>query len=144
MLLYTNADDDTGYNIDDEGSRKHIVDFFISSCNGLVFDFGPDRVETAEALTTEDWTMVRITGVGTTIPEETSTVLSLYHNADEVVQVTSNYIIWPDTNPNFHIGSYKGVTYHLNGFVNDFSYWLGDQGATDMAVPADLSTCHWW
>lgn len=146
MLLYTNADEDLGYNIDDEVNHKHIIDFFISTCNGLVFDFGPTRIESDEGLLTEDWMKVRVEGVGTTIPDETSTVLKLYHNDVEVNAETSNYVIWPDLEPNFHIGSYKGVVYHFNGFVYDFCYELGQTFFFD-DTPVDLSTistCQWW
>jgi hypothetical protein len=38
-------DDDLGDRIDDENFKKHIIDFFITSCNGIVLDFGPDRIK---------------------------------------------------------------------------------------------------
>jgi hypothetical protein len=60
--MMTNNDDDLCESIDDYNYHKHIIDFFITKCNGLVLDFGPDRVRTDEDVYEGGWARFTVTG----------------------------------------------------------------------------------
>jgi hypothetical protein len=60
--------------------------------------------------------------------------------------VTSNYIIYPDEHPNFHIGSYKGLLFFTQGYIDQFNYYINDEAFTasgSQTAPAN-SECEWW
>jgi len=136
-------------NNDDEGaemgSQKGIIDFFITGCNGIVLDFGPDRFKSIMEHTYEGgWATFTVCAVKTGIPDATLTTVELYLDGNAILtetSETSNWVIVPDSDPNFHIGSYKGLLYHVHGYINLFEY-EADSCNGILGTPGSL--CEWW
>lgn len=128
---------------DDGRGIEGILDLFLSSCNAIVFDFGPDRVQSAEELDVDVWRQVTVLGEGVNTPGEMATTLTLLIDDVEEDTFDSNYVIWPDSDPNFHIGSYKGLLYFSHGYVKDFIYSIEADG-TRAEVATGLGECNWW
>lgn len=127
-------------NNDDEGhgrvgTRKQIIDFFITGCRGIVLDFGPDRFKSAMEHTYEGgWAQFTVCATKTSIPDATRTDVDIFLNGAHILREgateSSNWVIVPDNNPNFHIGSYKGLLYHVEGYIHLFEYYPDCVAAT--------------
>lgn len=118
--MMTNNDDDLCDSIDDYNYHKHIIDFFITKCNGIVLDFGPDRIMSRMEHTYEGgWARFTVIATADCIPNLTATTITLYLNGQAISEtVVSNYVIYPDPDPNFHIGSYKGLLHFAEGYIS--------------------------
>jgi hypothetical protein len=128
-------------------NHKYILDFFITKCNGIVLDFGPDRFKSTMEHTYEGgWAVFTVCATKHGIPGDTATDIDVFLNDEQILNVDgetefSNWVLVHDEEPNFHIGSYKGLLYHVDGFINFFEYYPGAVHANTFAAGSD---CEWW
>lgn len=86
-MMTNNRDKNDEEGLGVNGSRKHIIDFFISGCDGLILDFGPDRFKSAmEHLYEGEWAQFSVCAQKTSIPNATETVIDLYLNGVQIMR----------------------------------------------------------
>jgi len=130
------------------------IELWLTPCGAVGLNFGEYREVSSEDTYNGEWSYFRThydqvrevevgpsrrLSAGTHLHDLTKVSVEL--NGSPIMSFDYEMLVYPQWNPDFHVGSYKGHMYHFEGFIHSFYYNISpDNGACNFLASSSCAS----